>query len=156
MNLRSWLGFRRNTDKRNRKKEFSDIIRSACAIQEKNGMRTKSPRETIRAYCLYCTGGQRGEVLSCNADSKDHAFQVCPFHPFRLGKVRPSVKIMRHFCLQCMGGIPAMVRECETDDCLIHPFRFGKNPARIGQGRNAEQMAVIRSKKQAVSKGISG
>jgi hypothetical protein len=33
-----------------------------------------SPRETIRAYCLYCTGGHRTEVEMCDADGKDPTF----------------------------------------------------------------------------------
>lgn len=111
----------------------------------------KSPVEAIRAYCLYCVGGQRSEVLSCDADGKDPAFKACPLHPFRFGKGRPSVKVMRIFCLQCMGGSPTMVRECETGDCLIYPYRFGKNPARIGEGQNASRMAFVRSKKHVVS-----
>jgi hypothetical protein len=52
-----------------------------------------------------------------------------------------------------MGGSKEAVKECSTDDCLIHPFRFGKNPARTGKGQSAAQMASLRSKRQAMSKG---
>lgn len=110
----------------------------------------KSPRETIRAYCLHCTGGNRKEVETCDGD--DPAYHVCVFHPYRMGKKRPSVKIMRQFCLQCMGGSLVMVKECETRDCLIHPFRFGKNPARVGIGANRERMVKISRKRMAVSR----
>jgi hypothetical protein len=52
-----------------------------------------------------------------------------------------------------MGGSYVFVRECETKECLIYRYRFGKNPARSGKGKNMVQMASLRSKKQAVSKG---
>jgi len=69
-----------------------------------------------------------------------------------MGKKRPSVKVMRQFCLDCMGGNIALVRECETEDCLIHHFRFGKNPARIGTGASRERMIEISRKRMAVSR----
>jgi hypothetical protein len=112
----------------------------------------KSPSRTIRSFCIFCVGGHRKDVTTCDGDGKMPGFMSCPFHPFRLGNGRPSVKIMRKFCLECMGGGMSAVKECSTDDCLIHPFRFGKNPARAGKGKSAVQMASLRSKKQAVSK----
>ena len=111
----------------------------------------RSPRETIRAQCLACTGGHVKEVDTCDGDGSITGFHKCPFHPYRFGTGRPSVKIMREFCLQCMGGNPTFVRECETKDCPIHPYRMGKNPARKGKGQGADRMAQIRLKKQAVS-----
>lgn len=113
----------------------------------------KSPLKTIRAFCVFCVGGHRNEVATCDGDSKIPGFMSCPFHPFRLGRGRPAVKIMRKFCLQCQGGSYIFVKECETEDCQIYPYRFGKNPARAGKGQSAAQMASLRSKKQAVSKG---
>jgi len=50
-----------------------------------------------------------------------------------------------------MGGNPTFVRECETKDCKVHPYRMGKNPARRGTGQSADRMTEIRQKKQAVS-----
>ena len=94
----------------------------------------KSPKQTIRAYCIYCNGGKAKEIESCDADGKDPAFHACPFHPYRTGKGRPSVKIIRKFCLQCMGDRADFVRECETADCLCYPFRMGKNPNRTDKG----------------------
>jgi hypothetical protein len=117
-----------------------------------NKLTHRSPSKTIRAQCLVCTGGSVKEVASCNGDGKIPGFMSCPFHPFRLGKGRPSVKIMRKYCLQCKCGSYIFVKECSTTDCLIHPFRFGKNPARAGIGKNAVQMVSLRSKKKAVSK----
>ena len=111
----------------------------------------KSPLKTIAAFCNICVGGHRKEVASCDGDGKIVGFMSCPFHPFRLGIGRPSVKLMRKFCLQCMGGSSVFVKECETTDCLIYPYRFGKNPARIGKRQSVDRMALVRSKKQVVS-----
>jgi hypothetical protein len=55
--------------------------------------------------------------------------------------------------LECEGDNKEAIKECSIGDCLIHPFRFGKNPVRAGKGRSAVQMASLRSTRQAVSKG---
>ena len=112
----------------------------------------KSPLKTIVSFCASCVGGHGKEVASCDGDGTIPGFMSCTFHPFRLGRGRPSVKIMRKFCLLCQGGSYLFVKECVTEDCLIHPYRLGKNPARTGKGRSAAQMASLRSKKQAVRK----
>lgn len=52
------------------------------------------------------------------------------------------MRAFRHFCLECMGGSPLLVRECDKGDCPIHPYRFGKNPNR--KGASKEQMTAIR------------
>jgi hypothetical protein len=110
-----------------------------------------TPGSAIRAFCVSCCGGVLGEVKTCDGDGTDPAYYACPFHPYRLGRGRPSVKIIRKHCLQCMGDSPSYVRECDTTDCACYPYRMGKNPARTGKGQNAEWMALIRLKKQPVS-----
>jgi hypothetical protein len=112
----------------------------------------KSPLETIRAFCVSCVGGHSKEVISCDGDGKIPGFMSCPFHPFRLGRGRPSVKIMRKFCLQCQGDSYLFVTECGTENCLIHPYRFGKNPARTGKGASQEQMLELSQKRMAMSR----
>lgn len=114
----------------------------------------RSPRETIRAYCSYCNGGKAKEVETCNGDSRDSAFYACPFHPYRKGKGRLSVKIIRKFCLQCMGDSRNLVNECETMDCLCHPYRMGKNPARIGKGHFAVQTRKVKTEKHLLNGGF--
>jgi hypothetical protein len=116
----------------------------------------KSPSRTIRAHCHYCVQSRAdAEVENCTGQIVFATGKPCLFYEYRMGNKRPSVKVMRKFCLDCMGGNKDAVKECEIDDCLIHPFRFGKNPARAGRGQNAAQMASLRSKRQAVSKGKS-
>ena len=111
-----------------------------------------TPGSAIRAFCVSCCGGVLGEVKTCDGDGTDPAYYACPFHPYRLGRGRPSVKIIRKHCLQCMGDSPSYVRECDTMDCPCHQYRMGKNPALFGRGQNADQMALVRSKKQHVAK----
>jgi hypothetical protein len=114
-------------------------------------MKSKSPRETIRAYCQHCTGGSLQEVKMCTADGKNSKFHACPFHPYRMGK-RPSVRILRQFCLDCMGLNKNLVRDCTSYNCLVYPFRFGKNPNRSGIGASRERMNEISRKKATVSR----
>jgi hypothetical protein len=94
------------------------------------------------------------EVENCTGQIVFATGKPCPFYEYRTGNKRPSVKVMRRFCLECQGGNKEAVKECLIDDCLIHTFRFGKNPARAGKGQSAAQMASIRSRKQTVSKNI--
>jgi hypothetical protein len=112
----------------------------------------KAPRQTIQAYCHYCVRSRSdADVENCTGHIVSATEKPCPFHEYRMDHKRPSVKIMRRFCLECQGNNMAFVRECETRDCLIHPYRMGKNPARAGKGQSADRMSVVRSQRQAVS-----
>jgi hypothetical protein len=113
----------------------------------------KSPAQTIQAHCHYCVQSRKdSDVENCTGHLVFASGKPCPFYEYRMGGKRPSVKVMRKFCLECEGDSKEAVKECSIGDCLIHPFRFGKNPARAGKGQSAVQMASIRSKKQTVSK----
>lgn len=113
----------------------------------------KAPSRTLHAQCHYCVQSRSdADVENCTGHIVFDTGKPCPFYEYRMGNKRPSVKVMRKYCLECMGGSKEAVKECETEDCLIHPYRFGKNPARAGKGQSAVQMASIRSNKQAVSK----
>jgi len=59
---------------------------------------------------------------------------ACYFFLYRMGRGRPSVKLIRRFCLECMGGSQLLVRNCSTGECPVWPFRMGKNPNRAGIG----------------------
>lgn len=120
-----------------------------------NSIQMKSPKQTIRAYCQHCLGLKQFNTESIRDCQGDQAFlSPCPFFPYRLGK-RILVKVFRAFCLDCMGGSPSMVLACQAITCRIYPYRFGKNPARIGQGRSSEDMARLRAVRITVSKKIS-
>ena len=114
----------------------------------------KSPSQTTRAYCHYCIQGRLDtEVENCTGYLVFATGKPCPFYEYRMGKRRTSVKIMRQFCLDCMGGNKAAVKECETGDCLIYPFRFGKNPMLAGKGKSPDEMSKIRAMRRPFSKG---
>lgn len=40
------------------------------------------------------------------------------------------MRAIRLKCLDCMGGSPKYVKECNTPDCSLFIYRLGKNPAR--------------------------
>ena len=96
-----------------------------------------TPQESIRKFCVDCVGSPF-EVKECGGD---HCLNggcdkngVCWFHPYRLGRGRPSVKLIRKMCLWCMGDRIDFVKECATDSCALHSFRMGNNPNRAGIG----------------------
>jgi hypothetical protein len=116
----------------------------------------KSPSRTIRAHCHYCVQSRSDkEVENCTGQIVFATGKSCPFYEYRTGNKRPSVKVMRRFCLECEGGSKEAIKECSISDCMIHPFRFSKNPARAGNGRSTAQMASLRLQRQVVSKGNS-
>jgi len=121
-------------------------------LREKCKFLHLSPKESIRAQCLACAGDHKKEIASCNGDGSIPGFHICHFHPYRLGKGRPSIKIIRKFCLQCMGGSKVFVRECETEDCVLYHFRFGKNPALARKGKNRDEMVRIRALRRPLVK----
>lgn len=53
------------------------------------------------------------------------------------------LKAVRAKCLDCCGGSPAEVRECEITHCDLHPYRMGKNPFRQKRVLTDEQKAVM-------------
>lgn len=83
-------------------------------------------------------------ILLLSSSSKDTAnceVKSCVLHPYRLSKGRPSVKVIKSFCLECMNeetnGTRAafeLVKKCPAYDCPLYPFRHGHNPNRTGKG----------------------
>lgn len=101
-----------------------------------------TPSQAVHEFCHYCVQCRLdSEIENCTGYIVYATGKPCPLYPYRMGK-RPPLKIIKLQCRECMGGSFQFVRECETIDCLVHPFRFGKNPAM--QGTNREQMARIR------------
>ncbi len=115
-----------------------------------------TPGRAIKLQCSACVGSAR-EIPNCGGHGLNPLYDYCHFFPFRLGRGRPSVKIIRKFCLHCMGGCSKLVRECTTTYCSCHPYRFGTNPTLAGKrrGRSAEAMAAIRPNRQGLIKEIS-
>ena len=46
----------------------------------------------------------------------------------KAGKATPLTKVIRQHCIDCMGWQPAEVARCTSKECILHPFRMGKNP----------------------------
>jgi len=93
-----------------------------------------TPLEAIRRVCVACVGSPY-EVINCSGDKclngQGDENGKCYYYPFRMGKGRPSVKIIRKFCLECMDGSNQLVTQCESN-CPLHQYRFGRNPKRAG------------------------
>jgi len=103
----------------------------------------RTPKETIHNFCHYCIKSRSdAEVENCGGQLVYATGRPCPFFPYRMGK-RSPLKVFRQFCLECMGGSSALVRECDKEDCPMHSYRFGKNP--FIKGADKERMDAIRS-----------
>lgn len=42
--------------------------------------------------------------------------------------ITSPVKAIGAWCLDCCGGSQIARKECGAPDCVLYPFRFGKNP----------------------------
>ena len=124
-------------------------------MRKKVPINKMTPGIAIRVYCVSCCGGVSAEVKSCDGNGSNPAFHTCPFHPYRMGRGRPSVKVIRKFCIQCMNGRTDFVRECETINCLCHRYRMAKNPARRGKGYFADQTREKKSEKYPLNGGFA-
>ncbi len=80
-----------------------------------------TPGKAIRKTCVDCAGGAR-EVVGCQGDKS--VAGPCPFYPYRTGKGRPSVKLIRKFCLHCMNGHANLVNECQSKTCFLVSYRM--------------------------------
>lgn len=90
-----------------------------------------TPQKAIRIFCRECVGSP-GEVKHCGGDymldKQEKETNMCWFYPYRTGRGngKPSLKIIRKNCLECMGSSYRLVRECKNINCPVHSFRFGK------------------------------
>lgn len=122
-------------------------------ILEKEQTR-KTPFQTIHAQCHYFVQSRLdSEVENCTGHFVFATGKPCPFYECRMGNKKPSVKIMRKYCLDCMGKSKQGVNECPTSDCLIHPFRFGKNLALARKGKSPDEMVRISALRRPLVKG---
>jgi len=104
------------------------------------------PLKAIRKLCVACVGSPF-EVDKCGGNKclggQGDENGVCYFYPYRKGRGRPSVKLIRKFCLECMGGGRKLVAECGGEECPLHQYRFGKNPKRAGQVNKGSFKAAV-------------
>lgn len=53
--------------------------------------------------------------------------------------VKSPAKAIRKYCIECCREFVDEVRNCPAENCVLHPFRFGKNPFRITREVTDEQ-----------------
>jgi hypothetical protein len=96
-----------------------------------------TPLKAVKAFCVGCVGSI-SLVKTCDGNKMIGSHcgknKICHFFPFRMGVGRPSLKIIRQFCVHCMGGAPSLVRECPSKTCPVWSYRMGRNPKRAGIG----------------------
>lgn len=51
-------------------------------------------------------------------------------------KYLSPLKAIRQKCLDCSNFQPSEVKLCPCEDCVLYPFRLGRNPNRKGLGGN--------------------
>ena len=49
--------------------------------------------------------------------------------------ITSPAKAIRKYCLECCREMPSEVKMCPATECVLYPFRFGKNPFRKSAGR---------------------
>jgi hypothetical protein len=103
-------------------------------IRDKNGKLRNvkvTPGRAIRLHCIECVDSYK-DVKDCGGDKLLSGGQ-CPLYPYRLGKGRPSVKVIRKECIACMNGQFSLIPDCPSKYCALYPFRMGKVPSRAGR-----------------------
>lgn len=95
-----------------------------------------TPGKSIRKFCVQCVGGEPYQVKTCGGEHylnggtkrQSSGKEVCLFWNNRMGRGRPSVKLIRKMCRWCMSDSSQQIAECHATDCALHEFRFGTNP----------------------------
>ena len=122
-------------------------------------MSASTPGEAIHKFCVACVGGSPFEVKNCGGEKCLNggcaSSGECSFYKFRLGNGRPSVKLIRRYCLYCTSGDLEYVRECPDGikhggmaSCALYPFRMGRNPninlSDVEKAKRSQRLAGIR------------
>ncbi len=115
------------------------------------GNQTMTPVEAIHKVCAACVGSPF-EVKDCGGEKCQNGGGVpsgeCWFYKFRLGKGRPSVKLINKYCRYCMGSGPdsrRLVDECFAENCVLHLYRRGTNPNISEETRQKRREVARRS-----------
>lgn len=56
--------------------------------------------------------------------------------------IQNPVKAIRAFCIDCCGGSSNEVKLCTAPNCVLYPFRLGRNPFRTKRIMTDEQRAA--------------
>jgi hypothetical protein len=94
-----------------------------------------TPGDAVRKFCIDCVGGVPYDVRDCGGDKCLNggcdSNGICLFFKYRMRKGGPSVRLIKRICKWCQGedkDSGALVKDCPTEECALHPFRMGKNP----------------------------
>ena len=103
----------------------------------------RSPVKSARAYCLWCCGGQSNEVKLCPDK------EGCVLWPYRFGRGRITLRIIRKKCLNCDGEGIKSIRNCvfngvDDEFCPLYPYRLGHRPLRDGARGTSPTNPAIR------------
>lgn len=101
----------------------------------------------VRKHCVDCVGGSYRQAENCSAgpDAPQPCYR-CTLYPFRMGKNPPAVgdrrnrcktKLIRKYCLDCMGDSRKLVRQCPSTSCALWPFRMGAVPSTRNKANRA-------------------
>jgi hypothetical protein len=118
----------------------AETMRKAENSDSRMSRNNLTPRRAIRKICIDCAGGT-SEVKDCQGDKLHEG--TCLFYPYRMGKGRPSVKLIRKYCLWCMGGSPKLVRDCACHTCPLFLYRMGRNPKVKGRKLSDKRLKAL-------------
>lgn len=82
-----------------------------------------TPSKAVKLFCTECVGSRK-RVPTCRGNT---AVFPCPLFPYRMGK-RAKLKLLRDFCVYCMGGAHKLVRNCKSINCPFYGYRMGHRP----------------------------
>jgi hypothetical protein len=104
-----------------------------------------SAAQAITRECRFCTNKAQSECIT----------KRCNLHPGVWSGKRSKVRQIRAHCLEC-AGTPQAVAGCSGNllrdngnggKCWLHPYRFGKNPARKCSEAQKRGFEVMRRRK---------
>jgi hypothetical protein len=86
----------------------------------------------------------QAEVAAANRENRE--VQLTDDQLAELGHAkRNPIKVIRAFCLSCMGGNAAEVRRCTSPGCKLYPYRLGTNPFTDRKGRASFAVPLVGS-----------
>jgi hypothetical protein len=85
--------------------------------------RNLTPKFLIHKHCAMCTGST---VAANKCKGNKLLLGPCLFFRIRNSTGKISTKIIRRFCLECMGKSSERVDNCKSTGCYLHPYRSGK------------------------------
>jgi len=86
----------------------------------------------------------QAEVAAANREGREVALSDEQLASLGHAKRNP-IKVIRAFCLSCMGGNAAEVRRCTSPGCKLFPYRFGSNPFSGRRGPAALSVPLVGS-----------